>query len=557
MKINKILAVNSVGCLHSKSTMASASWPRPFTYPQKSSEKSRPLFRQKQTKDTPDTLFADQDHSVLTNLLFYSEHSLLWHTAFCQHFPFTKKRGICKGRQILVFEDTENNNETRFLTLNLYQNGTVMIQGSESALKVFIEEFEEIKTLALSDNDEDDDPTQVNNNDPNTGTSPGKSDQKIAMTPKTITSVSRMKDSFSLLEVEVVELKEFILSHLSNNNMEQLTNDILNLRQEIKYLQSDQEEMSKELQQTKDEVREIKSTLGKQLKEVRAEMQEELSILKSTLHTKDKLINNLKEKLNSVPALKETSPEPEILMNTPQAEQLAMKRESHSSTDPANQIDISAAEDPRETQALILIDSNGKYVNEKLLFPNMMAQKIWCPNTKSAFQVMSDKNLNENYKHIIIHTGTNDLRAMKGHAAPVMRELAIRATQCFPEARITLSALLPRTDVPFHVIHGNNVELSRSCALIPNVHLIHHKDIRPHHMYDHVHLNKQGVKVFARVMKSTALGNALGNSRNSNNKRSPHPPQRQEQPPDRHHNTRATRWQFNDHKTLQLQNSTR
>ncbi len=86
--------------------------------------------------------------------------------------------------------------------------------------------------------------------------------------------------------------------------------------------------MSKELQQTKDAVREIKSTLGKQLKEVRAEMQEELSALKSTLHTKDKLINSLKEKLISVPALKETSPEPEILMNTPQAEQLAMKRVS-------------------------------------------------------------------------------------------------------------------------------------------------------------------------------------------------------------------------------------
>ncbi len=106
---------------------------------------------------------------------------------------------------------------------------------------------------------------------------------------------------------------------------------------------------------------------------------------------------------------------------------------------------------------------------------------------------------------------------------PVMRELAIRATQRFPEARITLSALLPHSDVPFHMIHGNNVELSRSCALIPNVHLVHHKDIWPHHMYDHVHLNKQGMKVFARVMKSTALGNAPGNSRNSNNKRSPHP----------------------------------
>lgn len=170
-KINKALVVNSVDCLHCKSSMARAApWPRPFISPQKSSP----------PQTEADEGNTDREHSVLTNLLFYSEHSLLWHTAFSQNFPFTKKRGICKGRQILVFENTENNNETRFLTLNLYQNGTVMIQGSESALKVFIEEFEEIKTLALSD-DEDDDPTRVNNKDPNTDASSGKSDQKIVM----------------------------------------------------------------------------------------------------------------------------------------------------------------------------------------------------------------------------------------------------------------------------------------------------------------------------------------------------------------------------------------
>ncbi len=139
-----------------------------------------------------------------------------------------------------------------------------------------------------------------------------------------------------------------------------------------------------------------------------------------------------------------------------------------------------------------------------------------------------------------------------------------QTTQHFPEARITLSALLPCTDVPFHVIHGNNVELSRSCALISKVHLAHHKDIRPHHMHDHVHLNKQGVKVFARVMKSTALGNAPGNSRNfkqqekpSSNKKPSSSNRAQSSHRTCHHNTRATQRQFNDHKTVQLQNSTR
>ncbi len=39
-----------------------------------------------------------------------------------------------------------------------------MIQGSKSALiEVFMEEFKEIKILALSEDDEDNDPKQVNN----------------------------------------------------------------------------------------------------------------------------------------------------------------------------------------------------------------------------------------------------------------------------------------------------------------------------------------------------------------------------------------------------------
>lgn len=262
--------------------MANASsWPRPFIYPQKSSETSRLMLRHKQMKETPDTLFADlQEHSAMNNLLFYTEHSPLWHTAFCQHLTFTKKRGICKGRQILAFEDAEKNDETRFLTLNLYQNGTVMAQGSESALKIFIKDFELIKKLALSDE---------GYKNMNIVPSPEKSVLKTTVTSATTipSPMSRMKDNFSLLEVEVVEIKELILSHLKDNNMEQVTIDIKNLKQEVESLQRHREEMTEELQKTKDELREVKSTLGRQLTEVRKEIQEELSALKSILHTKD------------------------------------------------------------------------------------------------------------------------------------------------------------------------------------------------------------------------------------------------------------------------------
>ena len=67
-------------------------------------------------------------------------------------------------------------------------------------------------------------------------------------------------------------------------------------------------------------------------------MQEELSALKSVLHTKDELITDLKERLDSVSAPKESSAKPltrpEMLMENPQPEQLPVEEEPHCSTDP-------------------------------------------------------------------------------------------------------------------------------------------------------------------------------------------------------------------------------
>jgi len=54
-----------------------------------------------------------------------------------------------------------------------------------------------------------------------------------------LSPMSRMKDNFSLLEVEVVEIKELLLSHLKDFNMEQVTIDIKKLKQEVEHLQRD------------------------------------------------------------------------------------------------------------------------------------------------------------------------------------------------------------------------------------------------------------------------------------------------------------------------------
>ena len=125
-------------------------------------------------------------------------------------------------------------------------------------------------------------------------------------------------------------------------------------------------------------------------------------------------------------------------------------------------------------------------------------------------------------KHILIHTGTNDLSTGRTDVAKALKQMAAKAPQKYPAAKITVSTLLPRSDVPQRVIHSINAEASRSCALLPNVHPAHHRDVQHHHLYDQVHLNKEGVKMFAKVLKDTALSRT-STSNHRENRRIPGP----------------------------------
>ena len=40
-----------------------------------------------------------------------------------------------------IFEDIGKDQENRFLTVNVYQIGTVMVQGSEAAISSFLQDF--------------------------------------------------------------------------------------------------------------------------------------------------------------------------------------------------------------------------------------------------------------------------------------------------------------------------------------------------------------------------------------------------------------------------------
>lgn len=65
-----------------------------------------------------------------------------------------------------------------------------------------------------------------------------------------------------------------------------------------------------------------------------------------------------------------------------------------------------------QLQIILLTDSNGKFTDEKELFPKSNIKKIWCPNTQKALELLCEEELGSP-SHIIIHSGTNDLRAQQ------------------------------------------------------------------------------------------------------------------------------------------------
>ncbi|KAJ8332483.1 hypothetical protein SKAU_G00422720 [Synaphobranchus kaupii] len=124
------------------------------------------------------------------------------------------------------------------------------------------------------------------------------------------------------------------------------------------------------------------------------------------------------------------------------------------------------------------MDSNGKFIEPKKLFPGKQVKVTHCSNTARALELLKRDTLGSpNY--VIVHTGTNDLHRLRQNTAHAVRRMAEKASREFPDSRVVISTLLPRTDVPPHVIRDINAEIARSCAALPNVHLAHHPTIGP------------------------------------------------------------------------------
>ncbi|KAJ8358781.1 hypothetical protein SKAU_G00153060 [Synaphobranchus kaupii] len=103
-----------------------------------------------------------------------------------------------------------------------------------------------------------------------------------------------------------------------------------------------------------------------------------------------------------------------------------------------------------------------KHLDTRRMFPGRRVSSVRCANTEQALQLLKRDTLGTP-ACIVIHTGTNDLRALQQHTARVLRKVAVRATQEFPDSRVVISTLLPRADTPPHIIASINRDHQRMC----------------------------------------------------------------------------------------------
>lgn len=297
-----------------------------------------------------------------------------------------------------------------------------------------------------------------------------------------------------------MELRELVLSQTtSNERIQHLENKLHQLTREFKTSVEELRGEIKDLQQDRD-------TLNSELKSVREE-----------LIFREREIQSLREQRETViqPGSNATQTPAQPVLTPPEIHTPAERMDAHTQDQESTPSHIHA-------EIVILMDSNGRFINQKQLFPNHKSSKLWCPNTESALQQLSKETLGDP-SHIIIHVGTNDLRTQQERVAQSVTQVAIKATQTFPTSKIIISTILPRTDFHPRTIQRVNTDISRGCAGMPNVHLAHHPTLDIHNLHDHVHLRRDSVNVFAKNLKDVALGRTPGSpsksQRESNNPR--------------------------------------
>lgn len=526
----------------------------------------RSTFKLELLKGQPETLFADLfKNGEISNLIFYTERPEIWHRAIVNLHPSGERKGNKEYWQLKI-PDPEDSDST-MTTVNVYKSGKVMVQGyfksfqsTFQALKSMVEREDISPMELLPGASRDTDTTPVS-----THQEEHHDDTEQTLSPPHQTSVTELKEHFTQLEIELVQLREIVMNHTDKKSIglskkaemeqirkeqesiratcekqlskdrEQHNKDLFTLTEQVRVLQKEKESQRSELVALSEQVKELNQECDNHRREIavlkdhHGELQQEresnksqLVALAEELRERDRALDTLKEQMTSLTESEllrtDLSPhtavsptqnrqQDDILPPTAEREETSCHTHTGGPTRP---------DSPTEkADIVLLIDSNGKFIDEKRLFPRHKVAKLWCPNTEAAMGILSKTRLGSP-SHILIHTGTNDLMERQERVALSLRDIAEKACHTFPNTKIVMSTLLPRRDFHPQTIQKVNVSISRDCEKWPNVHVAHYDSITVHDLYDHVHLYKEAVPLFTKTLKDVTLNRRATLYRRSN-----------------------------------------
>jgi len=480
---------------------------REVEYPVKcKSAAAREKHKEKTLRENPEILFTDyaqhKNGRKKNNLIFFTDSVYIWKDTVSNNYPYVSSEGIGSGGRLKICKDEHLDKEDPLLTITYYTKGKVMVQGNEENLESFEDAFTllkaEVNTKRMtvhtdSEDDETEHPTTLS----------------ISAPPTPATSTNRLKENMALLELDFAEFKELTLARLC----EPQNSTVQQIQEELQQLKRDNQSLESGLRGSIEALKQENSILHTQMAKIKEDAEnrersftrqiqhltEQLSEILTTTETQTLPVSVPQPCFVSVPPSLLHS-QPNNTLTAPSTPTLPAANNQLCPSQPA-----STQPEEQAPQVVLLVDSNGKFLDTNKLFPGKKVLSKRCSTTGQAMKLLKKETL-KSPQCLVIHTGTNDLHSLRKGTAEAVKKMAEQASKEFPDTRIVISTLLPRTDIPPHAIHDINMEIRRGCATLPNVHLAVHPTISIWDLYDGLHLHKEKVKIFAKTLKDTALG---------------------------------------------------
>ncbi len=219
-------------------------------------DSARRNYKQKLLSNNPETLFADLFKTgEICNLIFFSDHPSAWHKAIIKHYPSVKK-GICNGWKVKIREPQDT--DSTVITVNIYKNGTVMVQGN---LKLFQADYRAIaeamkhEKALLSESLSSEQNPQNSSSD--LKSTPAETAKTENIPSPLLKSIPILQEHFMKLETEMVQLRETVLKQQQSHtcaahtelqqNTEHQSQRLTALTQQMRTLQTEKDSCQCEL----------------------------------------------------------------------------------------------------------------------------------------------------------------------------------------------------------------------------------------------------------------------------------------------------------------------